>query len=213
MCRFDSDHRHHPGFISVPGAPERAADPLQAALPRRPARSEITGRPLTETERAPGASRERIVRPGGRPANTLPTLKNADKFFDAACELILGQSMSVHGTYSTREMCLAWRSHPAPARMPNGQAKQCTADGSADSIWFGKRSAMCKSKLTSRGGAKDQDKNWQRTLLSQQTRFVHAGSAPLTSQGGTGLLLEYAKEDNRCRISPCPQDSFWRSRT
>ncbi len=54
---------------------------------------------------------------------------------------------------------------------------------------------MCKSKLTSRGGAKDQDKNWAPFQLATQTRFIHAGSAPLTGQGGTGLLLKFAKED------------------
>lgn len=54
---------------------------------------------------------------------------------------------------------------------------------------------MCKGKLTSRGGAKDQDKNWAPFQLATQTRFIHAGSAPLTTQGGTGLLLKYSKED------------------
>jgi len=48
---------------------------------------------------------------------------------------------------------------------------------------------------TSRGGAKDQDKNWSPFLLPNQTRFIHAGSAPLSKDGGTGLLLKYSKED------------------
>lgn len=55
---------------------------------------------------------------------------------------------------------------------------------------------MCFRKAyTSRGGAKHQDKNWQPFQLAKQTRFIHAGSAPLTKDGGTGLLLKYAKED------------------
>lgn len=54
---------------------------------------------------------------------------------------------------------------------------------------------MCKEELTSRGGAKNQDKNWSPFVLATQTRFIHAGSCPLASQGGTGLLLKYSKED------------------
>ena len=54
---------------------------------------------------------------------------------------------------------------------------------------------MSNTALTSRGGAKDQDKNWSPFLLPQQTRFIHAGSAPLSKDGGTGLLLKYSKED------------------
>jgi hypothetical protein len=54
---------------------------------------------------------------------------------------------------------------------------------------------MGKDKLTSRGGAVNQDKNWSPVVLATQTRFIHAGAAPLASKGGTGLLLSYAKED------------------
>lgn len=50
-------------------------------------------------------------------------------------------------------------------------------------------------QYTSRGGAKNQDKNWSPFLLSRQTRFIHAGSAPLSKDGGEGLLLKYSKED------------------
>ena len=53
---------------------------------------------------------------------------------------------------------------------------------------------MPKPELTSRGAALRQDKNWTEFLLPFQTRFIHAGSAPLYSQGGEGLLLQYAKE-------------------
>jgi hypothetical protein len=48
--------------------------------------------------------------------------------------------------------------------------------------------------LTDRGGAVDQNKNWTRFLLPRQTHFLHCGSAPLRSQGGTGLLVKYSKE-------------------
>lgn len=54
---------------------------------------------------------------------------------------------------------------------------------------------MGKHDLTSRGGAKNQDKNWEPFDLPAQTRFIHAGSAPLAKDGGAGLLLRYAKED------------------
>jgi hypothetical protein len=40
----------------------------------------------------------------------------------------------------------------------------------------------------------NQDKNWTRFLLPRQTHFIHCGSAPLRSQGGTGLLVKYSKE-------------------
>jgi hypothetical protein len=54
---------------------------------------------------------------------------------------------------------------------------------------------MPNGDLTSRGGAKNQDKNWAPFQLPKQTRFIHAGSAPLAKDGGTGLLLKYSKED------------------
>ncbi|MEQ1527772.1 MAG: hypothetical protein ABL925_00540 [Methylococcales bacterium] len=54
---------------------------------------------------------------------------------------------------------------------------------------------MCKNELTSRGGAKKQDKNWSPFILAQQTRFIHAGSPPFSKDGGTGILLRFAKED------------------
>ncbi|MFQ4139452.1 hypothetical protein PGN35_024365 [Nodosilinea sp. PGN35] len=54
---------------------------------------------------------------------------------------------------------------------------------------------MRGDELTSRGGAKHQNKNWIPFDLPVQTRFLHAGSAPLAKDGGTGLLLKYSKED------------------
>lgn len=67
---------------------------------------------------------------------------------------------------------------------------------------------MCKDKLTSRGGAVNQDKNWMPFDLPIQTRFIHAGSAPLASKGGTGLLLRYSKEDIKVADYPHAPDKF-----
>ncbi len=72
------------------------------------------------------------------------------------------------------------------------------------------RSSQCMRspavQLTDRGGALHQIKNWEPVVLGQETEgkgaeskknliFIHAGSAPLRSEDGEGLLLSYAKEE------------------